>query len=202
MASQICPHCGGSNPPGAAFCQFCGSAFPTAGGAPLPPSAPPSAPAYPGAAPAWSSGRPVPGPTRPRSRLFTVIVVIVVVILVLGVLAYLLAPSTAPPAIQVPFFLVTSADNVCGLDGASAYGFNASAEASVPQDFEITGASATNWSGTLACTITSVTTDTPGFSLTNVSEPLVVPANETVDLTFSVQCPNADYSGNVTLVMT
>ncbi len=40
------------------------------------------------------------------------------------------------------------------------------------------------------------------FSLTNVSVPLIIPVNETVQLTFSVQCPASDYSGNLTLVMT
>ncbi len=126
-------------------------------------------------------------------------VVIVVVILVLGVVSFLFAP--APPSIQVNAIDVVSADDVCGLDGASANGFTANTTDQVPLSFNITGADATP-SGTLGCTIESVTTSTPGFSLLNVTEPLIVPADETVILSFTVQCPSTDFTGTLTLVMT
>jgi hypothetical protein len=129
-----------------------------------------------------------------------VLVVIVVFVLVIGVVAFLLPAPVA--GIQVSAINVDSPDNVCGLDGASSEGFDANTTDVVGFDYSITGANATAWVGTLACTISTVTTSTPGFLVTNVSVPLIVPANETVDLTFSVQCPATDYSGNLTLVMT
>jgi hypothetical protein len=128
-----------------------------------------------------------------------IVAVIVAFILVIGVAAFLFAPPT--PSIQVTVITVVSVDNVCGLGGASASGFNASTGDQVGLSFNITGANATP-SGTLACTIETVTTTTAGFGLLNVTVPLIVPANETVILSFTVQCPNSDYTGNLTLVMT
>jgi len=131
--------------------------------------------------------------------LLIILVVIVAVILVLGVVSFLSQPP--PPGIQVSEFDIVSPDNVCGLEGASSSGFDANTSDLVPFQFDISGANATS-GGTLGCTIASVTTSTPGFSLTGVNVPLVIPVNETVQLTFSVQCPASDYSGNLTLVMT
>jgi hypothetical protein len=199
MASQICPHCGGNNPPGASFCQFCGSAFTPSTSAPLPTGVPSVPTPYQAPPAAWGGGGPPPPAPRRRSRLLVIVVVIVVVILVLGVVAYFTTPP--PPGIQINSINVDSVDNVCGLDGASASGFAANTTDQVPLSFNVTGASAPN-GGTYGCTIETVTTSTPGFSLFNVSEPLIVPANETVILSFTVQCPNSDYTGVLTLVMT
>jgi len=130
--------------------------------------------------------------------LLILLVVFVAIILVLGVGSFLLQPP--PPGIQVSGVNLVSPDNVCGLDGASGDGFDANTSDLVPFDYGISGAS-TATGGSLACTISTVTTTTPGFHVTNASVPLIVPANETVDLTFSLQCPTSDYSGNLTLVM-
>jgi len=132
------------------------------------------------------------------------VVIIVVVILVIGLASFFLVPPA--PSIQVTVIDVESVDNVCGLDGASASGFNASTGDQVGLSFNIAGANVT-WAngtivGTLACTIETVNASTPGFSLLSVSVPLIVPANETVILSFTVQCPGSDYTGSLTLVMT
>jgi hypothetical protein len=147
---------------------------------------------------AWSGAPPPSGPPRRRSRLLMVVAIIVVVVLVLGVAAYFLTPPPSP--IQVNTIYVDSPDNVCGLNGATASGFNASTGAQVGLSFNITGANGPV-SGTLPCTIENVTATTPGFGLINVTTPLVIPANETVILSFTVVCPNSDYTGNLTLMM-
>jgi hypothetical protein len=162
-------------------------------------TAPSAPPPYVGAPMAWGGGGVSPPPPRRRSRILVIVAIIVAVILVVAIVAVLFVPPG--PSIQVTYFYIDSVDNVCDLDGATASGFNASTGDLVAQDFGISGANATAWTGTLACNITSLTTPTPGFSLTGVDVPLVVPANATVDLTFSVQCPNSDYTGNLTLDM-
>ncbi|MCI4372754.1 MAG: zinc ribbon domain-containing protein [Thermoplasmata archaeon] len=199
MAAQMCPNCGGSNPAGAAFCQYCGSAFATGAATPLPSNAPPPAPPFPGSTNSWAGAPPQYAAPRRRSRLLVVLAVIVAVILVLGVVSFLLVPPG--PEIQVTIINVDSPDNVCGLDGEYGDGFNASTGDLVGFDYLISGANASS-GGTLPCTIVAVSTPTAGFSVTNVSVPLTVPANETVDLTFSIQCPGSDYTGSLTLVMT
>ncbi|MGD0257941.1 MAG: hypothetical protein ABSB90_08730 [Thermoplasmata archaeon] len=128
-----------------------------------------------------------------------IVAVIVAVILILGVVSFLILPPA--PSIQVTVITVESVDNVCGLAGANATGFNASTGDQVDLSFNIVGPNGTG-NSTQACTIETVSTTTPGFSISNQTVPLFVPANETVILSFTVNCPNSDYTGALTLVMT
>jgi hypothetical protein len=127
------------------------------------------------------------------------VVIIVVVIFVVGVLAFLLLPGA--PAIQVGTIVVESADNVCGLDGATASGFNASTGNTVPLAFGINGTAGPTPGSSLPCNITSLTTSTAGFNITGANLPLVIPANATETLIFNVVCPGSPYTGDLTLVM-
>jgi len=200
---MFCSHCGGSNPNGAAFCQYCGSPLAAAGGAPLPSSvtAPPPPP------PAW--GGPGPGgmqPPPPRRRglgrtVLIIIVTFVVLILVLGVVAYFLFP--APAGVEITGVNFQSVDNACGLNGAvDTSWYNTTAGQSFGLSYDITGPNATAGNGTLACTISSVMTTTPGFSITGADTPLSIAANSSQILSFTVNPPGTAYTGALTLTLT
>jgi hypothetical protein len=201
MAAARCAQCGGMNPPGAAFCQYCGSPITGAAGTPLaqgtpPPLTPPSPPPY----PAMGGYPPQGSPQRSASRVWKIVVIAVAVILVIGFLAFFLFP--VGPSIQVNDINLWSPDNVCGLDGEYTYGFNASTGSLVPLAFNITGAPYGTGSNTSACTIDTVVTNTSGFSVSDANVPLVIPANTNETLYFNVQCPGSSYSGDLNLVMT
>lgn len=203
MSSVFCTHCGAANPAGASFCQFCGSAITPSPAAPLPtagaPAAPPAGwggPAY-GAPGSGAAGYPPP-PRRSRARTIVIVLaVIVVVILVLGVVSYLLLPS-ATYAINVTGINIFSSDDTCGLNGETATGFSANTSQAYPITFQITGNNTTN-GGTAACSISSVSTSTPGFSITGANVPLQVPVNASPLLSFTVNCPSSAYTGVLTL---
>lgn len=168
------------------------SPLPTLGAAPPPPTGW-TPPPYGGSA---------PSPPRRRSlgrTAIVIVVLIVVVILVLGAISYFAAPSSSP--IVITGVNIYSPDDVCGLDGATADGFNASTSSSVELTYGISGNNTTG-GGTAACTIHSVNTTTPGFSVTGANVPLVIPANATPNLSFTVNTPGSPYTGVLTLVMT
>ena len=198
---MFCSHCGASNPDGAAFCQYCGSSLSSVS-APLPSSsAPPLAPPPTG----WGMGAPVPAPP-PRRRglgrtILIVLVVLVVVILVAGVISYLLAPS--PPNVEIAGVNFQSPDNACGLNGAFDSGYyNTTAGTSITLSYDLTGPNSTSGNGTLACMIFTVTTTTPGFSISGANVPLSVPANATQIFTFTVNPPGNAWTGTLTVVVT
>jgi len=200
---MFCAHCGGSNPDGAVYCQFCGSTL-TATSAPLPSSfAPPPPPTpSPPSAP-WGAGAPAPAGRRRggvgRTVLF-VLVIVVVIILVVGVVSYFLIPTAAN--VEITGVNFQSPDNVCGLDGAydSAY-YNATAGQSFTLEYDISGNNTTS-GGTAACEITSVSTPTAGFSISGANVPLAIPANSTQLLSFTVNPPGSAFTGVLTLVLT
>jgi hypothetical protein len=134
-----------------------------------------------------------------------VLVVIVVVILVLGVISFLLIPAS--PTIDVTTINFSSADNICGLDGATGDGFNVSSGQSIQLVYNMTGNltgqnATTGQNITSACTIHTLTTSTPGFSITAANVPLAIPANFTELLSFNVNTPSSSYTGPLTLVLT
>lgn len=202
MASKYCTQCGGENRLDASFCQYCGTALPAAPSAPLPPSGSgsPTAPPPP-AAPGWTSaGYPPPTPTAPKRRRWGVIILAVIVaFLLVGGVIFLLAPSG--PDVVVTGINFTSPDNACGLDGSTDSGFNASAGDSLELTYEISG-NTTVGNATAACDLRSIVTTTPGFSLSGANTPLAVPANSTQLLSFSVNVPDATFTGVLTLVLT
>jgi hypothetical protein len=139
-------------------------------------------------------------PRRSRGRtVLIVLAVIVVIILVIGVVGYLLAPPMAN--IQVTAINFYSADDVCGLNGASSDGFNTSSGQAVELSFAISGNNTTN-GGTAACEIQTISTTTPGFGVSGANVPLTVPANSSPTLSFSVSVPSGSYTGVLTLNLT
>jgi len=128
-----------------------------------------------------------------------VLVVFVVLILVVGVLAYLFLPASSSVTITVVDF--RSADDACGLDGATSGGFTANVSETYSVEFTITGNNSTG-GGTAACHINSVTTSTPGFSISGAEVPVSIPANSSGNLTFDLTTPGSSYKGALTLVLT
>jgi hypothetical protein len=126
-------------------------------------------------------------------------VLVVVLVLVVGVVAFFLLPS--PPNVEVTGINFSSPDNACGLDGATDTGFNLSTSQSIQFTYEIAGNNTTA-GGTAACTINSVSTPTPGFSVTGANVPLSIPANSTQLLSYSVNTPGSAYTGVLTIVIT
>jgi hypothetical protein len=212
MAARYCPKCGAANSPSAVFCQYCGTALPADVSAPLPSSgapgaAPPTSWASPpsgasayGAAPYGTAPYAAPPPSRPRRRVWVWILVgLVVFILIVGVIGFLFIPSG--PAINVTEITIQSSDNVCGLANSEWNGFTANASEVLEAAFNLTGS--TNASGgTNACTVTSVSSATTGFVVSNASVPLTIPANSNETLTFDLTCPSASYNGVLNLSFT
>ncbi len=126
--------------------------------------------------------------------------ILIVVVIIISVLAYIFVPVSSPN-VEVTEFVIASPDNVCGLDGATASGFNATPGGSLGLSFNVTGAP-TSDGGTAACTIETISTSTSGFSVSQANVPLVIPANATEILAFTLGIPSSSYTGNVTLVMT
>ena len=204
---MFCSHCGGSNPDGAVFCQYCGSSLTPSSSAPLPSMTPPPPPPPP---PGWGprgQGGPPPRRSSAGRTLLTIIVVFVVILLVFGVISYLLAPaSSSGPAVTITGVNFTSPDNACGLNGAiDPSWYNTSAGQSFPLSYDISGNVTGNVSGvntTAPCEIYTLTTTTPGFNITDANVPLYIAANTTQILGFTVNPPNAAFSGVLTLVLT
>jgi zinc-ribbon domain len=194
VQSLSCPSCGAPVGSGALYCTYCGTPI-QAPSAPLPsagapaggfPAGPPTAPyAFPPAAP---SG-------RRRSRRLIVVVLVVVILLIATVVAYELLPP-AEPQIQVAEIDVWAPDNVCGLNATPIYydGYNSSTNAAVEL-----GLSVPNFNST-ACTVTSVTTNSTGFSLSAVQVPLTIPASGNGSMNLTLTSPGSSFSGNVNLV--
>jgi hypothetical protein len=204
MATQFCTHCGGQNPLGAAFCQFCGNPLaplPTGGMATPPLASSPGSMAPPGGptgAPTFGPGGGAAPPPRPRSRL-RLIVILVVVIVVISLVG--LAVYEADQTVNVTIINFVSPDNTCGWNGLYDNGFNEPPGSSLQFEYENYG-NTTTGNATGPCTVHSVTTNTSGFSISDANVPLYTPANNTTTLDFTVNLPNSPYNGPLWIVIT
>jgi hypothetical protein len=190
----ICPHCGGPNPIGAAECQWCGAAIP--GPPPLDFSRLPSA------------NQPTPEPeedTGPSGFTIARVVFAVIVAVIIVAIALTIPTSTptsgfgsSPPnnppnTVNVTQVVVNVPTNACGLSGITPGAFSVPAYTAYPFGWWLP------WSGPVPCTVSNVTSDTPGFSVGNGNFPLTVTSAQT-PLLFEVYCP-ASYSGVLTLTV-
>ncbi len=162
MAPGICPHCGGPNTPGSISCQWCE--------AQLPPEIPQWWPA-PSAEPARPLIRPMQQtPLAPVAGLAAVLIAAVVVVATVISAVAPKVPVGLIETIHVTTVSVRSPDDACGLDGADQDGFNETGNGSFALMWFLPYGTGPNGSGPrLPCTVTNVSTDTPGFS---VSAPL------------------------------
>lgn len=144
---------------------------------------------------------PAPRPPR-RSRLIVIVVILVVVILIVGVLAFTYLESSSLP-IQVTNIYIWAPDNVCGLNSNPVYtsGFNNTTGSVQTLDFYFPNFNST------ACTVRTVTTNTSGFSLSNVQVPLTIagsgatPGSMTGSMNITITAPSSPYTGNLNLIL-
>ncbi len=191
MSAQSCPSCGAPIAPGSAFCAYCGASLASAGpaaGAPLSSMTPPAPPPAPNLGPA-------PGSRPRRSRRLVILVIVVVVIVIFAAIIY---EAETAPVVNITSINVYAPDNVCGLNTNPIYyeGYTDSPGASDPLALQIE-----NFNNT-ACTLRGVTTNTTGFTLSDVGVPITVPAvgNNTLNLTLNL--PSSGYNGVVNLIYT
>ncbi len=197
MQADRCPNCGAPLTPGAAFCSYCGAPvvsaagpLPSAGAANAPPQYPPTpAGPYPG-----PSAAP---PRRSRGRVLLIVLLVVIVLIVAAfAVDYFLFPA---PAVQVEEINIWAPDNVCGLNANPIffYGYNSSTGASQTLDFGMPNFNAT------ACTIVSVTTNSTGFSLSDVQVPLTIPGGDTAgaSMNITITSPGSPFTGTMNLVL-
>jgi hypothetical protein len=123
-----------------------------------------------------------PNAARGRSRGRVLLVIIVVVVLVLAAVIYY--ASTAP-VVTITQINVYAPTNVCGLNTFPIY-YNGFSE---------------NFNNT-TCTVTSVSTNTTGFSLSSIGVPISVAAVGNNTLTLTLNLPNNGFNGVVNLIYT
>jgi len=193
MQSVTCSRCGAPLLGGAQFCSYCGApAAPplAAGGLPVAP-----VPAAPAPLPSGFEATAGPSPRPRRShRLLVILVVVVVVVAAAGLALFLLVP--AGPAVQVGAIDIWAPDNVCGLGTNSIYyeGYNASTGEAISLELYVP-----NYNGT-SCTVSQVTTNTSGFTLSGVQTGVVVPAHGNATLNLTIGSPSSSFSGTLNLV--
>jgi len=125
-------------------------------------------------------------------------VVVVVVILVVSVLAYALLASTPSSPIQVSEIAIWAPDNVCGLRANPLFFDGYSASTTENDSFQLYGWQ--NYNST-PCTIHSVTTNTTGFTLSDIQLPPTIPGgDQNASLNLSITTPGSSYSGPLNLV--
>lgn len=180
-------------PPGAQFCSYCGKAIPSES-PPLASSQSFASPSYPPPSPSAPYGQ-AAAPARRRRGWVIIAVVLVVILLIVGV-ASVDFFEAKPPAIQVPFIVVWAPNNVCGLHSSpiAYYGFNSSTGQAQQFDLAVPNYNATS------CTVTGASTNTTGFSLSEVQVPITIPGNGTGSMNITITPPSKAYSGNMNLV--
>jgi zinc-ribbon domain len=196
MSTTFCSNCGAALTPGSQFCAYCGSPAPNMGAAgPTAPLAsggppPPPMPPYPQMEPS--------GGYRPRQRRGLVIAVVVVLLVAIigGVVFYEL--STAPN-VDINVFIFWAPDNVCGLNEPNNQliyeGYNDSPGVTDYFQFQVPNDNNTT------CTITSLITNTTGFSLANYQGPGPISAESYGYLNVNLTFPSSSWSGNVNFVV-
>lgn len=125
--------------------------------------------------------------------MILVIVVVIVIIIAVVAVAYLLFPA---PPVQVQAINIWAPDNVCGLNSNPIYydGYNSSTGAVQTLDFGIPNFNATG------CTVVDVTTNSSGFSISDVQVPLSIPGGGTGSMNITITSPSSAFTGSMNLV--
>jgi hypothetical protein len=123
---------------------------------------------------------------------------VIVVVIVIAIIGAIVVYEATLPNVDVNSFLVWAPDNVCGLNEPNnliAYnGLNDTPGATDSIQFSVP-----NYNNT-TCNLASVTTNTSGFSLSNVQLPGPIAPNQTGTLSVDLTLPGSSWSGNVNLV--
>jgi hypothetical protein len=142
----------------------------------------------------------MPEQRHSRTRLIVAIAAtVVVVLIVVGALfAYYTFQQAASKA---------NAINITGVNyQVSGCGFNSFTGTGGTTDAGTTATFTSTWHyngflGFGSCTINSVSTDTPGFSLVSSNAPLVINGGSTQTLTVTVETPSSSYTGVLDIIV-
>jgi hypothetical protein len=118
----------------------------------------------------------------------------VVVVAAAGLAFLLLVP--AAPSVQVGAIDIWAPDDVCGLGTNSIYyqGYNTTTGESISLELYVPNYNASS------CTVSHVTTNTSGFTLSGVQTGVVVPAHGNSTLNLTIGSPGSSFSGTLNLV--
>jgi hypothetical protein len=130
---------------------------------------------------------------RPRV-IYAGIAIVVVIIVVLAVFVY----TSPPPKVHVSEINVWAPDNVCGL-GATPVSYNGFDDS--PGGIDAFALELPNFNST-PCVLHGVTTNTSGFSLSNVQIPVTVSGAHNGTLNLTVAVPGSPYNGPLNLAYT
>ena len=197
MDAGNCPHCGGPNPVGASECQWCGSGLPL-----------PSVPRLDfSRTPVFEEPLPEPeeeDDSRPLGSIIVRVIFVAIFLIIVGIgfsvsnqgststtTSY--PVTSGPDTVNVTQVAVNVPTDACGLSGITPGAFSVPAYTMYPLAWWLPWAG-----GSLPCSVSSVTTDTPGFNVTG-NFPLSVTANQT-PLMLNVETPAA-YNGVLTLTV-
>ena len=120
--------------------------------------------------------------------------IVVVVVLIVAVVA---VDYLEMPPVQVAYLFVWAPDNVCGLNANAIEfsGYNGSTGASQTLDLLMPNYNLTT------CTVLSATTNSSGFSLSEVQVPISIPGGGTASMNITITSPSSAFSGNMNLVL-
>lgn len=143
--------------------------------------------------------RPIPSTARPFRSLrvpsrpvwIGLLVVLVLIVAAVGIVWLV----TRPAEVNVSAIDFDAPSGTCGLSGSTTDGFTAAVGNLYPMTLSVTNRLAT------ACTISSVTTSTAGFSISSANVPLSVPSGGSALLTFNLGLPSNAYQGPLVLVV-
>jgi hypothetical protein len=143
-----------------------------------------------------SATRPAGGPDAPRRRRTWTVILAAVIVVLAAVAVYLFLGAPGPET-HVRAILLDSPDDACGLadEMLALHGYNSSGTAATTVAFRLP-----NLNGS-SCTIESIGTSTPGFSVGGVALPISIAARGSVGVSVSLGPPASSYTGNVTLVL-
>ncbi|MGB6443227.1 MAG: hypothetical protein WBF81_08030 [Thermoplasmata archaeon] len=130
-------------------------------------------------------------PPKKSRRLLWAGVAVAVVVAVSGVALLVLS---AVIVVDVTAVRIASLDNACGTNGDVLPGFRLGGGESIHEALGVT-----NGNRSAACTISSVTTTTPGFHTPGANTPLTISPGETQNLSFLVRLPTGAFTGVLTV---
>ena len=135
-------------------------------------------------------------PRARRTRLVIAIVISVVLLIVLSLVAYeLFVPG--PASVHVQSIVVWTPDDVCGLETnlIGYHGYNTTVKSEVSVEIQVPNFNASK------CVVHTVTTNSSGFSLSDLHLPWEIPASGSNTTHVTIQSPGSAFSGDVNLIL-
>jgi len=135
--------------------------------------------------------RPIQPPKKRRDGLWIGLAIgIVVVIAVLAVWADLEYLGGTVTVTGIEF---TSTDHVCGVTGGNLSGFSTNTGGSLHESVTFPDENSTS------CTVSSITANTSGFSISAANTPLTIPLGGSRGLVFTIDVPKSSYTGPLSI---